>query len=90
MTFRSRTLYQLSDNGQTLKPPSNRSGTVTFRSRTLYQLSYNGPSTTVYETLWWTGKDSNLRNAQGVTDLQSVGFNHSPTRPDRAPTVLPP
>ena len=30
---------------------------------------------------WWTGKDSNLRTSQGGTDLQSVGFNHSPTRP---------
>src|SRR5580692_813131 len=33
------------------------------------------------QNLWWTGKDSNLRNSQGVTDLQSVGFNHSPTCP---------
>ena len=38
---------------------------------------------------WWTGKDSNLRNSQGVTDLQSVGFNHSPTCPD-FPTSRPP
>ena len=28
---------------------------------------------------WCTGKDSNLRTSQGGTDLQSVGFNHSPT-----------
>ena len=32
---------------------------------------------------WWTGKDSNLRTSQGGTDLQSVGFNHSPTCPER-------
>src|SRR5579875_2611014 len=32
---------------------------------------------------WWTGKDSNLRTSQGGTDLQSVGFNHSPTCPVR-------
>ena len=30
---------------------------------------------------WWTGKDSNLRSPQGAADLQSAGFNHSPTRP---------
>jgi hypothetical protein len=29
--------------------------------------------------LWCTGKDSNLRTSLGGTDLQSVGFNHSPT-----------
>jgi hypothetical protein len=40
------------------------------------------------QNLWWTGKDSNLRNSQGVTDLQSVGFNHSPTCPKRR--KLPP
>src|SRR5882762_603535 len=28
---------------------------------------------------WCTGKDSNLRTSLGGTDLQSVGFNHSPT-----------
>src|ERR1700734_2577456 len=31
------------------------------------------------ESLWCTGKDSNLRTSLGGTDLQSVGFNHSPT-----------
>src|ERR1700722_11919826 len=31
------------------------------------------------ESIWCTGKDSNLRTSQGGTDLQSVGFNHSPT-----------
>jgi hypothetical protein len=30
---------------------------------------------------WWTGKDSNLRSPQGAADLQSAGFNRSPTRP---------
>ena len=29
--------------------------------------------------LWCTGEDSNLRTSLGGTDLQSVGFNHSPT-----------
>ena len=33
---------------------------------------------------WWTGKDSNLRSPQGAADLQSAGFNHSPTRPPNA------
>ena len=30
---------------------------------------------------WWTGEDSNLRSPQGAADLQSAGFNRSPTRP---------
>src|ERR1700757_4496820 len=30
-------------------------------------------------TKWCTGEDSNLRTSLGGTDLQSVGFNHSPT-----------
>jgi hypothetical protein len=33
---------------------------------------------------WCTGKDSNLRTSLGGTDLQSVGFNHSPTCADTA------
>ena len=28
---------------------------------------------------WCTGEDSNLRTSQGGADLQSAGFNHSPT-----------
>ena len=32
-----------------------------------------------YGSTWCTGKDSNLRTSLGGTDLQSVGFNHSPT-----------
>ena len=56
---------------------------MTFRYRTLYQLSYNGPSNFSKQT-WWTGKDSNLRTSLGGTDLQSVGFNHSPTCADTA------
>jgi hypothetical protein len=31
------------------------------------------------QLIWCTGKDSNLRTSLGGTDLQSVGFNHSPT-----------
>ncbi len=45
MTFRSRTLYQLSYNGKNLKIKALQPAgaePVTFRSRTLYQLSYNG------------------------------------------------
>ena len=34
--------------------------------------------------IWCTGKDSNLRTSLGGTDLQSVGFNHSPTCADTA------
>src|SRR5207237_8144144 len=30
-------------------------------------------------SIWCTGKDSNLRTSQGGADLQSAGFNHSPT-----------
>ena len=33
----------------------------------------------IHRILWCTGKDSNLRTSLGGTDLQSVGFNHSPT-----------
>ncbi len=34
---------------------------------------------TVHFDHWCTGEDSNLRTSLGGTDLQSVGFNHSPT-----------
>ena len=53
----------------------------------LYQLSYNGPNINKNK-YWWIGKDSNLRTPQGRTDLQSVGFNRSPTYP--TPPALPP
>ena len=33
----------------------------------------------LYGSTWCTGEDSNLRTSLGGTDLQSVGFNHSPT-----------
>ena len=36
---------------------------------------------------WCTGKDSNLRTSLGGTDLQSVGFNHSPTCANSAVSV---
>src|ERR1700730_2656127 len=37
---------------------------------------------------WCTGKDSNLRTSQGGADLQSAGFNHSPTCAERrAPAI---
>jgi hypothetical protein len=35
--------------------------------------------------LWCTGKDSNLRTSLGGADLQSAGFNHSPTCAETAP-----
>src|SRR3984957_2666100 len=44
-----------------------------LRSRPLKRLKF-----------WCTGKDSNLRTSLGGTDLQSVGFNHSPTCADTA------
>ena len=37
------------------------------------------PAAVIYYKKWCTGKDSNLRTSLGGTDLQSVGFNHSPT-----------
>src|SRR5438477_12804001 len=33
----------------------------------------------LHVNLWCTGEDSNLRTSQGGADLQSAGFNHSPT-----------
>ena len=38
----------------------------------LHSPPLNGP-------IWCTGEDSNLRTSQGGADLQSAGFNHSPT-----------
>ena len=38
---------------------------------------------------WCTGKDSNLRTSLGGTDLQSVGFNHSPTCAETAQAPAP-
>jgi hypothetical protein len=38
---------------------------------------------------WCTGKDSNLRTSLGGTDLQSVGFNHSPTCAETAQASAP-
>ena len=37
---------------------------------------------------WCTGKDSNLRTPLGGADLQSAGFNHSPTCA-KLPTIRP-
>jgi hypothetical protein len=39
--------------------------------------------------LWCTGKDSNLRTPLGGADLQSAGFNHSPTCAETAKLSLP-
>jgi hypothetical protein len=49
VTFRSRTLYQLSYNSKTLPPIALGAEPVTFRSRTLYQLSYNGANRMLYQ-----------------------------------------
>jgi hypothetical protein len=38
--------------------------------------------------LWCTGKDSNLRTPLGGADLQSAGFNHSPTCAETAKLSL--
>src|SRR5712692_8746453 len=39
---------------------------------------------------WCTGEDSNLRTSQGGADLQSAGFNHSPTCAETpSPSALP-
>src|ERR1700690_1400359 len=47
-------------------------------TRSLAPLGISAALTSANQT-WCTGKDSNLRTSQGGTDLQSVGFNHSPT-----------
>jgi hypothetical protein len=56
-------------------PPRQRSGLR--RASASLMLSLGSPSHSAQ--LWCTGKDSNLRTSLGGTDLQSVGFNHSPT-----------
>jgi hypothetical protein len=60
------------------KPRQQREHRVT--SQRLGQ-SAHGITMSIYLSLhhWCTGKDSNLRTSLGGTDLQSVGFNHSPT-----------
>jgi hypothetical protein len=45
------------------------------------------PIATATSQTWCTGKDSNLRTSLGGTDLQSVGFNHSPTCASSAPSI---
>src|SRR2546425_5532478 len=44
----------------------------------------------VHSNEWCTGEDWNLRTSQGGADLQSAGFNHSPTCAETpSPSVLP-
>src|SRR2546425_8779405 len=44
----------------------------------------------VHSNEWCTGEDSNLRTSQGGADLQSAGFNHSPTCAEiPSPSALP-
>src|SRR5207247_347209 len=38
----------------------------------------------VHSNEWCTGEDSNLRTSLGGADLQSAGFNHSPTCAENA------
>ncbi len=65
------------------KPPTSPAGLASrsTSSRTKFQAPRMRPSLMRNEShqSWCTGKDSNLRTSQGGTDLQSVGFNHSPT-----------
>ena len=79
MTFRYRTLYQLSYNGLTYSLAHNAAGRELFCLKTIERVRRCALKNS--SKLWWTGKDSNLRTSQGGTDLQSVGFNHSPTCP---------
>jgi hypothetical protein len=61
----------------------NRSGfrhqALRFRSGAAASLTLSLRLLTTKRPIWCTGKDSNLRTSLGGTDLQSVGFNHSPT-----------
>ena|SRR5580692_11671127 len=65
------------------KPPTSPAGLASHStsSRTKFPAPRMRPSLMRNEShqSWCTGKDSNLRTSQGGTDLQSVGFNHSPT-----------
>src|SRR5580692_13035675 len=65
------------------KPPTSPAGLArrSTSSRTKFPVPRMQPSLMRNEShqSWCTGKDSNLRTSQGGTDLQSVGFNHSPT-----------
>jgi hypothetical protein len=60
----------------TSDPSQQRSG---FRLRTPRRRPAQVHSRPQRASNWCTGKDSNLRTSLGGTDLQSVGFNHSPT-----------
>ena len=48
-------------------------------SRRRFQLSRYPLHSSQAAQHWCTGKDSNLRTSLGGADLQSAGFNHSPT-----------
>ena len=104
MTFRSRTLYQLSYNGKTRKTQFRRAcqelnGDLPITDALPTELQRpcqeTGPTkkpalSKLYEILWWTGEDSNLRSSQGATDLQSVAISRSATRPGHSPAKRPP
>jgi hypothetical protein len=49
------------------------------RQRSQHQVGEQRNGQAIHKIKWCTGKDSNLRTSLGGTDLQSVGFNHSPT-----------
>ncbi len=50
-----------------------------IRDQRYYESLHRKPDLSGPLQFWCTGKDSNLRTSLGGTDLQSVGFNHSPT-----------
>jgi hypothetical protein len=60
------------------RPWSSRKGSPERRRRPALATN-DSLQSQITRKLWCTGKDSNLRTSLGGTDLQSVGFNHSPT-----------
>src|SRR5579863_2112124 len=52
---------------------------LTARRFIIYSITFSLRRFVTETNHWCTGKDSNLRTSLGGTDLQSVGFNHSPT-----------
>ena len=70
-----RTVYAINAMAKRLIIPPKPLATVAPPSR---RLAGQRP-TLPQNSIWCTGKDSNLRTSLGGTDLQSVGFNHSPT-----------
>ena len=90
LTSKSKTRTDSFDSVCHAKIPS---AAYAMTARTSFRLVFKDPSQTtprdfasglphsrpLNSSTWCTGKDSNLRTSLGGTDLQSVGFNHSPT-----------